>query len=186
LIVSVSIIRRLLASYDECCPEHFGYSKYVSSSQNGPLEKHHSNRATQFKKNHYAPATISLITLMEVLGAVEDKKRPHTRQLLEKSFSILNLDNSIIEAYCKIYRKLKEEANLLSYADLIAATAMAHDLFLETKNLHFVMLKPWFKAKIRIKKKLEHFVVEACVFSGVACGTCLLYNIEQCVVVAVG
>jgi tRNA(fMet)-specific endonuclease VapC len=92
--------------------------------------------------NNYAPAIISSITLIEVLRGIEDKKRLQIRQLLEESFSILNLNNSIIEAYCKIYRKLKEEGNLLPDADLIiAATAIAHDLILETKDAHFQRLK---------------------------------------------
>jgi predicted nucleic acid-binding protein len=60
-----------------------------------------------------------------VLRGIEDKKRPIAKQLLEESFTVLNLDNSIIEAYCKIYRKLKQEDNLLPEADLlIAATAI--------------------------------------------------------------
>ncbi len=79
---------------------------------------------------------------MEVLRGIADKKRLQIRQLLEESFSVLNLDNSIIEAYCRIYRKLKEEGNLLPDADLlIAATAIAHDLILETKDAHFLRLK---------------------------------------------
>ena len=94
------------------------------------------------EKNNYAPAIISSITVIEVLRDIEDKKRLQIRQLLEESFSILNLNNSIIEAYCKIYRKLKEEGILLPDADLIiAATAMAHDLVLETKDAHFLRLK---------------------------------------------
>jgi predicted nucleic acid-binding protein len=77
-----------------------------------------------------------------VLRGIEDKKRPIAKQLLEESFTVLNLDNSIIEAYCKIYRKLKQEDNLLPEADLlIAATAIAHDLILENKNAHFTGLK---------------------------------------------
>jgi len=92
--------------------------------------------------NNYAPAKISSITLIEVLRGIEDKKRLQIRQLLEESFSILNLNNNIIETYCKIYRKLKEEGNLLPDADLIiAATAIAHDLILETKDAHFQRLK---------------------------------------------
>jgi len=79
---------------------------------------------------------------MEVLRGIEDKKRLQIRKLLEASFSVLNLDDSIIEAYCQIYRKLKEKGDLLPDADLIiAATAMAHDLFLETKDSHFLRLK---------------------------------------------
>jgi len=79
---------------------------------------------------------------MEVLRWIEDKKRLQIRQLLEESYSILNLDNNIIEAYCRIYRKMKEEGSLLPDADLIiAATAIAHDLVLETKDTHFLRLK---------------------------------------------
>lgn len=64
------------------------------------------------------------------------------KQLLEESYSTINLDNSIIESYCKIYRKLKEKGNLLPDADLIiAATAIAHDLVLETNDEHFQRLK---------------------------------------------
>ena len=83
------------------------------------------------------------MTLLEVLRGIDDKKRLQVRQLLEESYSVLNLDNSIIEAYCAMYRKLKEEGNLLPDADLIiAATAIAHDLVLQTKDAHFLRLKP--------------------------------------------
>ena len=92
--------------------------------------------------NNYLSAIISPITLLEILRGIEDKKRLQAKRLLEESFSVINLDNSIIEAYCKIYRKLKEEGNLLPDADLlIAATAIAHDLILETKDTHFLRLK---------------------------------------------
>jgi tRNA(fMet)-specific endonuclease VapC len=95
------------------------------------------------KKDNYTPALISSITLLEVLRGIEDKRRFQIREFLEGSYSILNLDNSIIEEYCKIYRKLKEEGNLLPDTDLIiAATAIAHDLTLETKDAHFLRLKP--------------------------------------------
>lgn len=95
------------------------------------------------ENNNYSPAAIiSPITLLEILRGIDDKKRHIAKQLLEESFTVLNLDNSIIEAYCKIYRKLKQEGNLLPDADLlIAATAIAHDLTLETKDAHFARLK---------------------------------------------
>jgi tRNA(fMet)-specific endonuclease VapC len=94
------------------------------------------------KSDNYGRALISSITILEVSRGIEDKRRQQIRQLLEESYSILNLNNSIIEAYCKIYRKLKEEGNLLPDADLIiAATAIAHDLTLETKDAHFLRLK---------------------------------------------
>ena len=95
------------------------------------------------ESNNYIPAIISPITLLEILRGIEDKKRLTAKQLLEESFSVINLDNSIIEAYCKVYRRLKEDGNLLPDADLlIAATAIAHDLILETKDTHFLRLKP--------------------------------------------
>ena len=93
--------------------------------------------------NTYAPAVISAITLLEVLRGIEDNKRPIAKKLLEESFTVLNLDNSTIETYCKIYRKLKAEGQLLPDTDLIiAATAIAHDLTLETKDVHFKRMKP--------------------------------------------
>ena len=94
------------------------------------------------KRDNYRPAVISTVTLMEVLRGIEDKKRLYISQLLEESYSVLNLDNSIIEVYCKTYRKLKEDGSLLPDADLIiAATAIAHNLVLETKDAHFLRLK---------------------------------------------
>ena len=89
-----------------------------------------------------ATGIISPITLLEVLRGIEDSKRLQVKRLLEESFIVLNLDNNIIEAYCKIYRKLKEDGELLPDADLIiAATAIAHDIVLETKDTHFNRLK---------------------------------------------
>ena len=71
---------------------------------------------------------------------------------------------------------------MLPDADLIiAATAIAHDLVLETKDAHFQKAKiSRFKAKIRKDRKssLEHFVEEAAVFACVACGSCLLNHVE--------
>ena len=50
--------------------------------------------------------------------------------------------SEITEAYCEIYRKLKKEGTLLPDADiLIAATAIAHNLSLETNDDHFQRLK---------------------------------------------
>ncbi|MEM4733615.1 MAG: hypothetical protein QXD70_03700 [Candidatus Bathyarchaeia archaeon] len=53
------------------------------------------------------------------------------------------MDNSIIETYCSIYQSLKKEGTSLPDADLlIAATAMAHSMPLETRDEHFQKLKP--------------------------------------------
>jgi predicted nucleic acid-binding protein len=95
------------------------------------------------ERNDYRQAFISPITLLEILRGIEDKKRATARKLLEESFSIIQIDNSTIETYCKIYRKLKSEGKLLPDADLlIAATAIAHNLTLETTDSHFSRLKP--------------------------------------------
>jgi tRNA(fMet)-specific endonuclease VapC len=89
-----------------------------------------------------ASGIISQITLFEVLRGIADGKRFAVKQLLQESFIVINLDDSIIEAYCKIYRKLKDEGNLLQDADLvIAATAIAHNLVLETNDKHFKRLE---------------------------------------------
>ena len=94
------------------------------------------------KKKNYSPGLISPVTLIEVLRGIEAKKRPMAKQLLEESFTLLNLDNRIIETYCIFYDKLRV-GNLIPDADLlIAATAVAYNLPLETKDDHFHRLKP--------------------------------------------
>jgi tRNA(fMet)-specific endonuclease VapC len=91
----------------------------------------------------YAAGLISPVTLIEVLRGIEDKKRSKVKQLIEESFPLLNLDNSTIEIYCSLYRKLKDEGASLPDADLlIAAAAIAHDLKLETNDEHFQRLTP--------------------------------------------
>jgi predicted nucleic acid-binding protein len=95
------------------------------------------------KEKKYSQGAVSPITIIEVLRGIEANKRPRVKQLLEESFSLLNIDNSIIETYCSIYRKLKKEGASLPDADLlIAATAIAHNLTLETKDIHFQRLRP--------------------------------------------
>ncbi len=85
---------------------------------------------------------ISVITFAEVLRGVEVQKRPMLKLLLEESFAVLNLDSTVVEKYCDLYSSLKKKGSLLPDADLfIAATAMAHDLTLETTDEHFQRLK---------------------------------------------
>ena len=95
------------------------------------------------KEKKYSLGMISPITLIEVLRGIDAKKRSKVKQLLEESFPLLNIDNSIIETYCSIYQKLRKEGDLLPDADLlIAATAIAHNLTIETRDDHFQRLKP--------------------------------------------
>jgi tRNA(fMet)-specific endonuclease VapC len=93
------------------------------------------------KQKRYRPGAISPLTLIEVLRGINDEKRSKVKELLEESFAVLNIDNPIIETYCGVYRKLKSEGTPLPDADLlIAATAMAHNLVLETNDEHFQRL----------------------------------------------
>jgi len=95
------------------------------------------------REKKYAPGAISPVTLIEVLRGIESEKRAKVKQLLEESFPLIDLDNSVIETYCSFYQSLKKEGTPLPDADLlIAATAMAHDVTLETGDHHFQRLKP--------------------------------------------
>ena len=95
------------------------------------------------RKKKQRQGIISVITFAEVLRGVDDKKRPALKQLMEESFALLCLDAAVVEKYCELYCSLKKKGSLLPDADLfIAATAMAHDLTLETTDEHFQRLKP--------------------------------------------
>ena len=94
------------------------------------------------RQKKYRSGIISPITLIEVLRGIEAEKRSRVKRLLEESFSVLNLDNSIIEMYCNIYVTLKSQGISIPDADLlIASSAIAHNLFLETKDEHFLRLE---------------------------------------------
>ena len=95
------------------------------------------------KKKKHAAGAISPITLIEILREIENKKRPKVKELIEESFNLLNIDNKTIETYCTLYYKLREGDMLIPDADLlIAATAIAYNVALETKDEHFQRLKP--------------------------------------------
>ncbi len=86
---------------------------------------------------------ISPVTIIEILRGVETKKRLRVKELLEETFRPLNIDNKIIMTYCTLHENLKEQGALIPDADLlIAATAIAYDLTLKTKDEHFQRLKP--------------------------------------------
>ena len=95
------------------------------------------------RKKKHKTGVVSPITLIEILRGIDAKKRHKVKELLEESFGLLNIDNRIIETYCDVYRKLKKDCNPLPDADLlIASTAMAYSLPLETRDEHFQRLKP--------------------------------------------
>jgi len=90
----------------------------------------------------YEPAAISIITLIEVLRGLEDRKRGSVKQLIEESFEVKGLDNETIQTYCTLYQKLRKKGTPLPDADLlIAATAIANHLPLATKDEHFTQLE---------------------------------------------
>ena len=94
------------------------------------------------RERKHEVGAISIITLIEILRGLETKKRAKVKELLEESFNLLNLDNEVIETYCNLYHKLKEEGTLIPDADLlIAATAMSHNITLKTKDEHFERLR---------------------------------------------
>lgn len=94
------------------------------------------------KQKRFGTGAISPLTLIEVLRGIDEKKKLRVKELLEESFAVINLDNGIIVTYCDLYYKLKQEGNPLPDADLlIAATAIAHGLILETNDRHFQRLK---------------------------------------------
>lgn len=94
------------------------------------------------RKRRYEAGSISIITLIEVLRGLEAGKGAKVKELLEESFHVLDLDNPVIETYCRLYRQLKDRGPLLPDADLLlASTAIAHNLPLKTRDAHFKRLK---------------------------------------------
>lgn len=109
------------------------------------------------RERRHEVGAISVITLIEVLRGLEARKRPKVKELLEETFNLLDLDNEVIETYCNLYQKLKEEGTPIPDADLlIAATAMSHNMALKTKDEHFERLKkPGLKLAQAPKKQRE-------------------------------
>ena len=94
------------------------------------------------RERRHEVGAISIITLIEVLRGIEAGKRAKAKELLEESFATVPLDNRVIETYCSLYQKLREEGVAVPDADmLIAATAMSRNMNLKTKDRHFERLK---------------------------------------------
>ncbi len=92
-------------------------------------------------KRRHEMGAISIITLIEILRGLEDRKRIEVKNLLEESFNVQSLDNETIKAYCSLYRKLKKEGTLIPDADLlITATAISRNITLRTHDEHFTRL----------------------------------------------
>jgi len=90
----------------------------------------------------YRAGSISIVTILEILRGLEAGKREKVKELLEESFQVLALDNEVVKTYCSLYRKLKDVGSQVPDADLlIAATAMSHDMTIETRDEHFKRLE---------------------------------------------
>ena len=93
------------------------------------------------RKGIFEKGVISVITLIEILRGISGEKRERVKRLIEDAYDIININNKVILKYCEIYEILKRKGGLMSDADmLIAATAMAHDLVLVTKDRDFERL----------------------------------------------
>lgn len=91
-----------------------------------------------------ARGAISAITLVEILRGVKAEKRVETTELIEQTYPVLQMSNEVVLAYCELYDKVRKKGEQLPDADLlIAATAMANALPLETADDHFKRLKPY-------------------------------------------
>jgi len=105
------------------------------------------------KKGVYEEGSISIITLIEFLRGVPPEKRGEVKRLLETSFEVLSIDNRVILKYCELYTLLRQKGELIPDADLlIAATAMANNLVLTTKDEHFERLKE-LGLKVEVRKE---------------------------------
>ncbi len=96
------------------------------------------------RRGVYEEGYISLVTLLEFLRGISSEKRAKVKELLEKSYTIISIDNKVILEYCELYDKLKREGSLISDADLIiAATAMSRNLVLVTRDKDFERLRKY-------------------------------------------
>jgi len=85
---------------------------------------------------------ISVITLIEILRGVPAHKRREVKPALEKIYTIIPLDNEVIQEYCNLYEVLKRRGIKISDADLlIAASAKAKNLTLVTADKGFEGLR---------------------------------------------
>ena len=85
---------------------------------------------------------ISVITLLEIVRGVKKDQRERTKQLLEESHPVYQIDNDVILTYSEIYNELRETGAIIPDADiLIASTAISKNQALKTKDTHFARLE---------------------------------------------
>lgn len=104
------------------------------------------------KLEEYAGSAVSVITLFEFTRGIKgERKRVAVLKRLEKIFKVEHIDNITLLTAANMYRKLKENGELLEDADLlIGATAVAKGYLVWTRNIkHFKRLE---KFGVRLKK----------------------------------
>jgi hypothetical protein len=86
---------------------------------------------------------ISEITLYEFIRGTEEPRR--AKELLEESFSILWVDNKILQLAARIWIELKSGGKAIDDRDLIiGSSAIAYNLKLYTRNRkHFDRLREY-------------------------------------------
>ena len=102
------------------------------------LRKKRKDKTRFFELTRDYDCVISSITEFEFLVGSRRKSHEFTKALLAK-LPVLPFDSACAEKAVEIHRKLKAKNQLISLPDIfIAATAMVHDLPLQTLNLkHF-------------------------------------------------
>ena len=96
------------------------------------------------KDKRFEMGAISVLTVIEILRGVAKEKRKKVKDLLEKTFDVIDIDNKVILEYCNLYQALRGKGELIPDVDLlIAACAKAYDLVLVTMDSDFERLKKY-------------------------------------------
>ena len=94
------------------------------------------------RKEELREGCVSIITLIEILRGVPAHKRREVKQALEKIYTVIPMDNEVIQEYCNLYEALKRRGIKISDADLlIAASAKAKNLTVVTADKGFERLR---------------------------------------------
>ncbi len=101
--------------------------------------------ARKEKLEEYEGYCVSIISLAEILKGVPKGKREVWKNLILTLFKVVPLDLKILDIYSEIYYTLRTKGKLISELDFfIAATALAYDLELWTKDKDFLKIKEEF------------------------------------------
>ena len=86
---------------------------------------------------------LPLFVLIEFLRGFDTDKAKEIKNILEKLFVIVQIDNKVILKYIELYRKLKSDGKIIGDVDLlIASMAISNNEPLLTKDTkHFQRLK---------------------------------------------